>query len=337
MAIGFGIIGLDHWYNAFPMMDAIRAHPGAELIAIAHRDSQQAAEIAARYQPVELASIDAILANPRVDAVCTFTSTDENANASVRALDAGKHVIAIKPMAMTLDEADAVVAAAARSGKHYLPGDQFRRFTPANVQIKRWVEEGRIGDVLAAHCLFRAGLPQAWPGATEPGWFADPTRAPGGAFIDHAIYHVDVLRWLLGAEVNAVTAVTANVRHHAIPVEDWGHAVLSFRNGKVGTIEDTWTSGPGTPKEAIEVVGSKGSITWDTASNRIWLNGDFGLDGWVQVNPPRGAAGFFGHAIDVLSGKAEPVSSAASARANLAACLAVYESARTGREVKVSV
>ena len=336
MTIRFGFAGLDHWYNAFPTLEALTQNPDAAVVALAHRDAARAQEAGGRFGVPVAASYDEVLGREDVDAVCVFTSTDEVAEVSIRALEAGKAVVAIKPMAMSLAEADRVVEAVRRTGGKYFPNDAARRFFPANVQFKGWIEEGKLGDLLDAHCVFRAGLPRDWPDAQAPGWFADPSRAPGGAFIDHAVYHVDVLRWLFGSDIVAVTGMMANVRHTDIPVEDWGHAVLRFANGMMGTIEDTWTSGPGTPKEAIEIVGSRGSLINDSAVGRLLVTGEFGLNGWLQAPVPLARASFISHVVRVLRGEEQPVSTADDARTNLAVCLAIYEAARTGREVRLA-
>ncbi|MGH2587136.1 MAG: Gfo/Idh/MocA family protein, partial [Dehalococcoidia bacterium] len=337
MSIRFAFIGLDHWYNALPTLEALKQSPDAEVVALAHRDAARADEIGRRYDVLVAPDYDAVIGRDDIDVVCVFTSADEVAQVSIDALEAGNAVVAIKPMAMNLADADRVVEAARRSGGRYFPNDAARRFFPANVQFKGWVEEGKIGDLLSAHCVFRAGLPREWPDATTPGWFADPSRTPGGAFIDHAIYHVDLLRWLFGAEVESVTGMIANVRHRDISVEDYGHAVLRFANGAMGSIEDTWTSGPGAPREAFEVVGSRGSLINDTATGRMLLNGEFGLSGWIQTPAPALRSSFIGHVIRMMQGNEQAASGAEEARTNLAVCLAVYEAARSGGEVKLGV
>lgn len=336
MTLRFGCIGLDHWYNAFPTLDALAARRDATLVAVVHSDATQAREVAERYGARVLPSPGDLLARDDIDVALVFTSADQTASASIGAMRAGKHVVAIKPMAMNLADADRVVQAVAETGVHYFPNDAVRRFNPANQQIQAWIEEGHIGDPVAGTCVFRAGLPKAWPTANGPGWFADTARTPGGAFIDHAVYHVDLLRWLFKAEVATVTGMMANVKYRDLAVEDYGHAVLRFDGGQVGAIEDTWTSGPGASKEALEIVGTRGSIINDTATGRILLTGYFGLapEGWIQLTPPpfnRGA--YLDHVIRVVRGESSPVSTATDARANLAACLAVYEAARNGRTV----
>ena len=334
MTFRFAFAGFDHWYNAFPTLDALLREPDVEVVALAHADPAQAADVAARYGRECGTSYDAIIERDDIDVVCCFTSTEQNAPLAMRALESGKHVVAIKPLALTLTEADALVATVERTGLHYFPNDAARRFSPANVQFREWIDAGRIGDVVAAHQVFRAGLPSAWPGAKGPGWFADPTRAPGGAFIDHAVYHVDVLRWLFGADVESVTGMTAKLRHTDIAVEDYGHGIFRFTNGCIGTIEDTWTSNPAKAREAIEIVGTRGSLIMDSATGKIAITGDFDLPNWALLPPPPANNGLIRNILATLKGEAEPVSSARVARDNLAACLAFYESARTGTAVQ---
>lgn len=333
MPIRFGFAGLDHWYNAIPTLEQLTRRTDARVVAISHRDPARAREIGDRFGVPVLPGYEEVIARDDVDVICVFTSTDDNAAVSLRAVQAGKAVLAIKPVAMTLAEADTLAAAVRERGVHYFPNDAVRRFTGANVQVQAWIREGRIGDPVAGYCVFRAGLPQEWPGASVPGWFADPARAAGGAFIDHAVYHVDLLRWLFGSEVSAVTGMIGNVRHREIAMEDFGHAVLRFAGGQMGSIEDTWTSGPGASKEALEIVGTRGSIISDTVTGRLSLTGDTGFSGWLQVAPPAQPRTYLDHVVRVMQGEEAPATTIADARANLAACLAVYEAARTGREV----
>ncbi len=334
MTVRFGFVGFDHWYNAFPSLEAVLQDSEAKVVAIAHRDAGQAAYVSNKYGIPCGQSYDEVIGRDDIDVICSFTSTEQNAAIAIRALEAGKSVAAIKPLAMTLLEADALVEAVERTGRHYFPNDAARRLFPANRQFREWIDAGRIGDVVTAHCVFRAGLPQAWPGATQPGWFADPSRSPGGAFIDHAVYHVDVLRWLFGAEVEEVVGMVANVRSKEIPVEDYGHGIFRFTNGSVGTIEDTWTSGPGASREAIEIVGTRGSLMMDSATGKMAFTGDFDLPGWLLASPPPSKGGFMQHVVRCIKGDEGPLSSVSTARDNLAACLAFYESAKTGRAAR---
>src|SRR5215217_6815102 len=164
MTIRFGVLGLDHWYNAFPTLEALKQQPDVDVVALTHRDAERAREAGERFGVAVLPSYDDVLGRGDVDAVCIFTSTDDVADLSIRALEAGKAVVAIKPMAIDLAAADRVVEAVRRTGGRYFPNDAARRFFPANAQFKGWIEEGKIGDLLAVHQVFRAGLVRR-PGA----------------------------------------------------------------------------------------------------------------------------------------------------------------------------
>jgi predicted dehydrogenase len=336
--IGFGIVGLDHWYTALPALDALRSTPGVQAVALAHRDAARAAAIGGRYDVPVLPSYGDVIGRADVDVVCVFTSTDENAALALRAIAAGKAVVAIKPLAMDLDEADQLVAAVQQSGAIYFPTEGARRLMPSYRRIKGWIDDGRIGRPLFVHNVFRAALPHGWPEEDAPGWWAEAGRAPGGAFLDHAIYHVDLTRWYCGSEVASIQGMTANVRYprEQIAFEDYGHAVLRLASGAMASIEDTWTSAPAAPKEAIEIVGESGAIILDSASGLLSVTGDFAESiprAWLHTAPPAVRSSWVEHIARCVRGEEQLVSSVVDARANLAACLAFYESARTGAPV----
>src|SRR5688500_2504170 len=116
MTIRFGFVGLDHWYNAFPTLETLTGSRDVEVVALAHRDPARAREAGERFGVAVAGSYDAVIGRDDLDAICVFTSTDEVADVAVRGLEAGKAVVAIKPMAMDLAGADRVVEAVRRTG-----------------------------------------------------------------------------------------------------------------------------------------------------------------------------------------------------------------------------
>lgn len=335
MTLRFGVAGLEHWYNAYPAMDAVRRLPGARITVVAANDAGRAREVAARHDAhvaptfVELATCD------DVDVVLCFTRVSEAAAVAVAGCEAGKAVVGMKPAGMTLAEADAVVAACRGTGGLYFPGELAWRFMPGVQALRRLAEEGRLGEVRLAGCRFHAGLPQESPGATSPGWFADPRHTPGGAFIDHAIYHVDLLRWFLDADPLEVQATMAKLRHRDLPLEDYGHATFAFGGGGAGWIEDTWTANPDGTRITVEVTGSEGSAHFDATLGQVALNGRAEFGGWVRTTPAAPRESLFEHVRRCLLGDAAPIADAAWARTNLAICLAAYRSASEGRSVRI--
>src|SRR5262249_36108878 len=191
----------------------------------------------------------------------------ELADLTMRSARAGKQIILGKPMAMSVDEADRMIAAVEAAGVSCIALQGMMRLREAGLKAR--IDQGEIGDLLLIHQTSRWSIAEDWIGSGTPGWFADPRQVPGGAFIDEGIYWVDLFRWLSGSAAIEVAARTSNLVHKELPVEDWGMATFTFANGVVATLEASWTitaprkTGP-SPKQngvvRLEVVGSRGEI-----------------------------------------------------------------------------
>jgi len=216
--------------------------------------------------------------------------------------------------------------------------------------LKARLDAGEIGDVVVLHETCRWSIAEDWPRSGRPGWFADPTQVPGGAFIDEGIYWLDLCRWLTGSEIVQVEAKIANLVHKDIAVEDWGMATLTCGNGVIATLEAAWTiasprkTGP-SPKQnsvvRLEVVGRRGEIIdqWFRAPGRAVLAA--GAADWVYERhseepfvPP--APFPLAHLIDCVEQRRPPAATIQDARRSLVVALAAYESAREGRPVHLS-
>ncbi|MBO0701890.1 MAG: Gfo/Idh/MocA family oxidoreductase, partial [Candidatus Dormibacteraeota bacterium] len=198
-----GVIGFDHWYSALPMVRTLASHPAAELAGIADPDPERAhqAGVRAGRPDLVLEAPEALIEDPSVEVIASFIDPGRNPEICIAAARQGKHLLSIKPVARTLEEADRVVAAVEEAGVSFLPAESRGRLAAINQQLRSWIDEGRFGQMLSAYCSLWATLPQRWPGDHDPGWFADPERTVGGGWIDHAIYQIDLLRWLSGQEV----------------------------------------------------------------------------------------------------------------------------------------
>ena len=331
--VRIGVVGLDHWYTALTLVQRIAAHPGCQLAGVADDDAAHAEEAARQAGRPEVATTDArrLLDDPSIDIIASFISTDRNPAVCIAAAEHGKHVLSIKPLAMTLEDAERIAAAVHTHGVHFLPAESRGRLSAQSQTLKRWVGEGRFGRLLTASFSLWSALPQRWPGDRDPGWFADPARCPGGAWIDHSIYSLDHLRWLLGEEVTSIGGTVATLNHPGLPVEDYGVATVTFGGGAVATIEDTWHRPGAAFRTAQTLVGTEGALTQDSVGGWRALAGVFpDLEGWVQIRPEGGQNDGLDHLIALCRGDAEPVATVEDAQANLAACLAFYEAASTG-------
>ncbi|HEY8282271.1 MAG TPA: Gfo/Idh/MocA family oxidoreductase [Leifsonia sp.] len=333
--IRFAIVGLDHWYSAIPLAEAIAADPAAELVGIADLDIARAREVAERTGAAHVTDdLQRFLTDPSVDVIASFVSVDRNPDICVAAAQAGKHIVSIKPLARTLAEADRIVEAVREAGVAFIPGESRSREAAQNQLLKSMIGEGRLGEITSASFALSGSLPQSWPGASDPGWWADPDRAPGGGWIDHSLYQIDRMRWLLGEEVTEVSGIVANLVHRELPVEDYGHAILRFEGGAAVTVEDTWSGPAGGWRIATSIVGTKGSLHLDTSTGMIgFLEVGGAFESWVQITSPAD------HTVglsSILAAVADPSSALAGvedAWNNLAVCVAFYEAAASGAAV----
>ncbi len=339
--VRFGIAGMDHWYAGFAALRGIAGNKQAVVTAAAHRKTAYLEAIAGEYAiPAITDDYAEIARRDDVDVVVAACTTAEAPALCQEAARYGKHIICVKPMALTLAEADAVAAAVNAAGVGFYPLEAVQASGGATRQYAQWLEEGRIGAPISAAVIRRGGLPtQEWPGVhVARTWWLDASKAPGGGWIDHAIYDVHALRTLLRAEVARVTGATANLVHKDIPLEDFGVATLTFDNGFVATLEVTWSSGPQSGMHAFHLVGTEGQIATDGISGKLAVRGNFApWQGWVLSENAASASGNSVAAMvdHALLGAPLPAT-VEDGRRNLAVCLAFYEAARHDRVVSLT-
>jgi predicted dehydrogenase len=348
---GIGIIGLDHWYWALGCAYAIGVTPEATLVAIADQDGAWALEVAGVYGAERCyADYKELLADPEVDAVLITTTTAMQDEVGVACARAGKHILIGKPISRTLRGADAILQAVEANGVRMMalaagprPGDP----------IKTLIDEGAIGRPYAVYDSIRAIPPLRAPGIDEPGWFADPHQAAGGAFIDHAIYAVGVLRKYFDSEVVSVYAEMAKFVLTDWEVEDYGIAFLRFQNGAIATVESTF-GGTIQTVSAMVVTGTEGEIEQKGGQLSILgknppyqnvhtveflaPNAVYKTFGEISVPEPPYAGGYkpvIEDFIQRVNTGQEFVNTGEDARAGLEACLAAYQSAAIGAPVRL--
>lgn len=330
--VEIGIVGLDHWYTAFPLAKAIDQHPDARLAGIYDADPARATQLAQEVDAEVSTDLSTLIENDRVDVIAAYASVDQNPEICLRAAANGKHIVSIKPIARTLDEATRVLEAVHAAGVGFLPSESRARVTPFARRLRAWARDGTFGKPLTATFQMWAGLPQSWPGATDSGWFIDADRAPGGGWIDHSIYHIDLLRWVFETSVRQISGRTANLKHTELPFEDYGHAQVEFANGMQATIEDTWTAPAGAGRQSMSIVGSEGAVAYDSLTGRLSMAGSMhAFDGWAQAGLAPGVPTGIDDILDLVRG--ESVASVDCAWENLAACLAFYSAAENGSTV----
>jgi len=339
------ILGLGHWYSAYNLARALQEYPKAELIAVAWHNNAQLAAFTNSFRVTGYTDYGELLEQEEIDLVHIATPVVEMPDCTIRAAQAGKHIVLGKPMAMTLEQADQMVAAVETSGVKCVAFQGSRRLRSS--ALKKRIEAGEIGEIIVMHVTARWSIAEDWYRSGSPGWFADPKQVPGGAFIDEGIYWIDQIRWLAGSEVSRVEAKMANLVHHDIEVEDWGMATFTFANGIIATLEAAWTinsprhTGP-SPKQnsvlRLEVIGSRGEIIDDNlrVPHRAVLAA--GASDWVferEAGEPFGPPAPFplDHLIECIENYRLSAASIQEARQSFRVALAAYRSAREGRPI----
>lgn len=342
------VAGLGHWYSAYNLARALRDYPKAELVAVASSDERARQAFAASFGVPGYESLGTLLDRERVDVVQIASPVSEIHDLTIECARAGKHIILGKPMAMTVAEADRMVAAVEAAGVTCVAFQGVYRLRVAH--LKERIDRGEIGDVLVLHQTSRWSIAEDAFRSGTPGWFADPRYVPGGALIDEGIYGMDVFRWLSGSEVVQVEAKIGNLVHKDIAVEDWGLATFTTANGVVATLEASWTinaprkTGPSPKQNAVvrlEIVGSRGEISEQLfrAPGRAVLAA--GAQDWVferQAEEPFAAPSPspLDHLIECVESGRPPIATIQDARKTLVVALAAYQSAREGRPVRLS-
>ncbi len=261
--VGLGFMGQQH----FAIYDALE---GAQVVAVCDRIPERVAERAASVggnlgEATELdlsaqaryVSFDEMLEAGGLDVVDVCTPTPLHAEMTVRALEAGCHVVCEKPMARTLAQCDAMIKAAEQTGKLLLIA-QCIRFWPEYEVLARMVADGDLGEVRWARFVRQSPTP-TW--ASE-GWLLDPEQS-GGALLDLHIHDVDFILSVFGTP-NAVFARGMNMVSEGAPVD---HVETSYLYGDmVCTAQGGWVMPDGFPFEmGFQVLGTKGLLVFSLA------------------------------------------------------------------------
>jgi UDP-N-acetyl-2-amino-2-deoxyglucuronate dehydrogenase len=237
--IGTALIGVGKVASAHAQ--ALASLPGSRFLAVLDTDPARASAFADRYGVRAHTSLEALLGDPRVRMVSICTPHPTHAALAIRVAESGRHVLVEKPMALSLDDCDAMIQAASANGVLLGVVSQRRLYEPV-MRVRDAIVEGRIGrPVLGTVTVL------GW--RSEDYYAADPWRGTwagegGGILVNQVTHHLDLLQWLMGP-VEEVFGYCANLNHGYIEVEDTAIAVLRFRGSALGSIVVSNSQKPG--------------------------------------------------------------------------------------------
>jgi UDP-N-acetylglucosamine 3-dehydrogenase len=261
-----------------------------------------------------------------IDAIDICAPNAFHAQMAISAAERGKHVLVEKPMATSVADADAMVAAALRNNVVLMPSQNVR-FAGPFVAAAQLVASGRLGRVVGLRAAFGHSGPQDW--APDASWFFDPALAGGGALLDLGIHMIDVLRAVVGEDIVEVSAM---VNRRPEGVDEAAQVLMRFGGGAIGTLHASWIARPG-PDHQLTVFGTDGRMHLDSRSPLKFfpVAGDAETVEMPTSSDSPYAA--FRRAVD--DGETPPVTGA-HGRAAVAVACAAYEAADSGRLVTVS-
>ena len=303
------------------LIPPIKSLPRHSLRAVASRDAARAKAYAAEWDiPVAYGSYEALLADPEIDAIYNPLPNGLHAEWTIRAAQAGKHVLCEKPLALSLDEVDRIAESAAANEVVVAEAFMYRHH-PQTVLLKELLDRGTIGDVLVIRGAFTFTL-------TRPGDVRLDTSMGGGSLWDVGCYPVSMARYLAGREPVRVVgwqrSAPSGIDDVFVGMLDFGGTLAQFDCGFAAPF-----------RTDVEVVGTTGAISvpvpFKPGENEQLI---ISRGSEREVVPVEGQALYEGEVEDmanaILHGTAPRVSLADS-RGNTATLLALYESARTGQ------
>lgn len=319
---------------------ALARIPGAVLAGAADGLPDAARAFAAKHGAAFLPTPEALFASPDVDVACICTPSGLHAPLGIQAARAGKHVVVEKPMALTLADADALIAAARDADVRLAVISQLR-FSPAVQLLKAAIDAGRLGRPVLADLAMAYHRPQDY--YDKGGWRGTWAMDGGGALMNQGIHGIDLLLYAMGP-ARSVSARAATLARR-IEVEDTAALVVEFESGALATVQAATSVWPGTPRR-LAIRGDAGSIVLEEDAIAAWDLKDPG-DGPAPAlgrtesgaaNDPA-AIGIEGH-VRQLSDMAEavrtgraPLVDGTEGRRAVALVLAAYQSAKEGRPV----
>lgn len=277
----------------------------------------------------------AMLENESPDLVAIATESGKHATIALDCIEAGCNLIIEKPIALSIADADEIICKAKEKGVKVCACHQ-NRFNKSIQKIREALEMGRFGRMFygTAHIRWNRGYEYYSRAKWRGTWEED-----GGALMNQCIHNIDLLRWMMGDEIEEVVGMTDKLNHDYIQAEDMGIALIKFRNGAYGIVEGTTDIYPQNLEETLYLFGEKGTVKAGGQSVNVieeWRFADM-LDDPEAVktrfheNPPNvygyGHKPLYADVIDAIKNDREPYVTAEDGKRALELVLAIYKSA----------
>ena len=281
-----------------------------------------------------------MLEEQRPDLVAIALGSGLKRTLSIDCMKAGANVIVEKPIALSLEDADAMIKTSEECKVKLIVNHQLR-FGNTVRALKKESQNGNFGKLLHGTVQVRRNRNKAYfdAGKWRGTWAND-----GGTLMNQCIHYTDLLQWIMGCDVEEVFAYTDRMTHPYIEAEDLGLAVLKFKNGAYATIEGTVNTYPKNLSDSMAIFGENGTValkgkTLEEVEAWAFEEGPQSRDEAVEAykinSMGEGHAPLYKYAISVINGSADDLCPAIESRKALELILAIYKSAAEGNKVKL--
>ncbi len=294
---------------------------------------------------IQYTDYEEMLQKEKPELVAIATESGKHAEIALKCMDYGCNLIIEKPIALSIEDADKIIEKVNRLNLKVCACHQ-NRFNKSIQKIREALEKKRFGKLFygTAHirwCRDREYYNRAsWRGT----WEQD-----GGALMNQCIHNIDLLRWMMGDEIEEVVGMTDRLHHSYIEAEDLGIALIKFKNGSYGIVEGTTNVYPKNLEETLYLFGEKGTVKAGGQSVNVieeWRFSDM-LDDPEEIkrqfheNPPNvygyGHTPLYADVIDAIKNDRKPYVDAEAGKRALELVLAIYRSAASGTIVKFPI
>ena len=336
--IGIGLIGCGLWgsihartYNASPLV---------KLVAVCDQNRDRAKQFAEKYGFNSYTSdLEELLANSDITAVSITTPDHTHSSILLKTLEAGKHTLVEKPLALTVEECEKILAVRDKNGVKLMV-DFHNHWNIPFIQVRRMVESGELGDLMMINVklndtIYVPTKMLEWAGKSSPAHFL-------GSHV------VDLIRWISGSEIKKVYSVNRSVvlKNLGVPTTDFYQSILELSNGATAYIENCWIVAENAPNVFDfkgEFIGSEGSTYVNASHHRVIEKYTKGGSGFPDV---LGVVDIYGkptgfctapieHFIECLVNDTDPIVTGEDGLEATRVVQAMEQSARSGQPVSL--
>ncbi len=309
-------------------------------------NKERTEELAKKFGGKVYDSVESMLADDEITAVSVCVANNAHATVSIQALNKGKHVLCEKPMAISLEECEAMVEAADKNGKLLMIG-QNQRFNATHVKAKELLKDGEIGEVITFKTTFGHSGPENWGiDGKANNWFFDKTKSGMGALADLGIHKTDLIQFLLDKNVVETTAKLATLdkrdsEGNLIGVDDNAICIYQMEGGIIGTMTASWTN-YGAEENSTIIYGTKGVMKiYDDPQFSIIVTKNSGertlyeIDR-MQTNDNQTKSGIIDAFVSAVVDGVETHATGKNVLSAMKATFASIESSKLGKTIKIN-